>query len=93
MKVKINDETTAICNIHREAIALWRKRFNEFGFKGLEDTRRSGAPTKIKESQKNKVIKLACSKPEGGYSNWSQKAYWQRNRHEPKQGTQDFKRA
>lgn len=67
------DETTAICNVHREAIALWRKRFNEFGFKGLEDAPRSGAPTKIKESQKNKVIKLACSKPKGGYSNWSQK--------------------
>ncbi len=67
------DETTTICNVHREAIALWRKRFNEFGFKGLEDAPRSGAPTKIKESQKNKVIKLACSKPKGGYSNWSQK--------------------
>ncbi len=69
---KSYDETTALCGVHREAIAKWRKRFHAHGFKGLEDAPRSGKPTRIKESQKNKVIKLACSKPKGGYSNWSQ---------------------
>jgi transposase len=69
---KSYDETAAICNVHREAIAKWRKRFHLLGFKGLVDAPRSGAPTRIKESQKNKVIKLACNKPKGGYSNWSQ---------------------
>ncbi len=66
------DQTTAICKIHREAIAKWRLRFHSFGLEGLQDAPRSGAPKRIKESQKNKVIQLACSKPSGGYSNWSQ---------------------
>lgn len=69
---KSYDQTTAICNIHREAIAKWRKRFHSLGLEGLQDAPRSGAPKTIKESQKNKVIQLACSKPKGGYSNWSQ---------------------
>lgn len=69
---KSYDQTTAICNIHREAIAKWRKRFHSLGLEGLLDAPRSGAPKRIKESQKNKVIQLACSKPNGGYSNWSQ---------------------
>lgn len=69
---KSYDQTTAICNVHREAIAKWRKRFHSLGLEGLQDAPRSGAPKRIKESQKNKVIQLACSKPEGGYSNWSQ---------------------
>jgi transposase len=66
------DQTTAICNIHREAIAKWRMRFHSFGLEGLQDAPRSGAPKRIKESQKNKVVHLACSKPSKGYSNWSQ---------------------
>jgi putative transposase len=66
------DETTERTGMHREAIAKWRKRFYTLGFDGLKDAPRSGAPTRIKESQKNRVIKLACSKPKGGYSNWSQ---------------------
>ena len=66
------DQTKAICNIHREAIAKWRMRFHTFGLEGLQDAPRSGAPKRIKETQKNKVIQLACSKPKGGYSNWSQ---------------------
>lgn len=70
---KSYDETIAICNIHREAIAKWRKRFHSLRLEGLQDALRSGAPKRIKESQKNKVIQLACSKPQKGYSNWSQK--------------------
>lgn len=69
---KSYDQTTAICGLHREAIAKWRKRFHSLGIDGLNDSQRSGAPKRIKESQKNKVIQLACSKPKGGYSNWSQ---------------------
>ena len=37
------------------------------------DDPRSWTPKKITEIQKNKVIQLACSKPDWGYSNWSQK--------------------
>lgn len=66
------DQTTAIGKVHREAIAKWRMRFHSFGIEGLQDAPRSGAPKRIKESQKNKVVHLACSKPSKGYSNWSQ---------------------
>jgi transposase len=70
---KSYNETLAICNIHREAIAKWRKRFHSLRLEGLHDALRSGAPKQIKESQKNKVIQLVCSKSKKGYSNWSQK--------------------
>jgi len=39
---------------------------------GLLDAGRSGKPIKIGEAKKNEVIHLACSKPDKGYSNWSQ---------------------
>jgi putative transposase len=38
----------------------------------LSDSYRKGKPVVISEIQKNMVVQLACSKPEGGYSNWSQ---------------------
>ena len=56
-----------------EAIAKWKKRFIQLGIDGLQDAPRPGKPTIYTEVDKARVIQKACSKPEGGYSNWSQR--------------------
>jgi len=50
----------------------WRQRFKSSGIDGLKDAPRSGKPPVITQEQKLLVIQNACSKPEGGYTNWSQ---------------------
>ena len=59
--------------VGREAIAKWKKRFIEMGLEGLQDAPRPGKPSIYTEAEKARVIQKACSKPEGGYSNWSQR--------------------
>lgn len=59
--------------VGREAIAKWKKRFIEFGIDGLQDAPRPGKPSKYTEADKARVIQKACSNPEDGYSNWSQR--------------------
>lgn len=60
-------------NVGREAIAKWKKRYIESGIDGLSDAPRPGKPAIYTEADKIRVIQRACSKPEGGYSNWSQR--------------------
>jgi hypothetical protein len=50
-----------------------RKRFNKYGIEGLKDAKRIGKPNTITPEQKELVVEKACTKPEGGYTNWSQK--------------------
>jgi len=69
---KSYDETQALRKVSRRVVAKWRSRFLKHRLNGLVDAARSGKPVVITESQKNKVIHLACSKPSKGYSNWSQ---------------------
>lgn len=57
----------------RPAVNKWRQRFRKQGITGLQDAPRSGKPTVITAGQKAAVIQKACEKPEGGYTNWSQK--------------------
>lgn len=59
--------------VGREAIAKWKKRFQEFGIEGLQDAVRPGKPAIYTDVDRARVINKACSKPEGGYSNWSQR--------------------
>jgi len=54
-------------------IAKWRKRFCKDGLKGLMDSQRTGKPISISEEIRNKVIHLACSKPNDGRRKRSQK--------------------
>ena len=56
----------------RPVVNKWRQRFREFGLEGLKDAPRSGKPKTITPEQKAMVIEKACTKPEGGYTNWSQ---------------------
>jgi len=60
-------------NVGREAIAKWKGRYLEHGLDGLEDAPRKGKKPTYSEADKARVIQKACSKPEGGYSNWSQR--------------------
>lgn len=67
------DGVKAELKVGREAISKWKKRFIQFGIEGLQDAHRSGKPPIYKEADKARVIQKACTKPEGGYSNWSQR--------------------
>ncbi len=67
------DSVKAELKVGREAIAKWKKRFIELGIEGLQDAPRPGKPKIYTEADKARVIQKACSKPEGGYSNWSQR--------------------
>jgi len=60
-------------NICRPAVSKWRKRYKDNGIEGLKDLARSGKPAIYTEADKARVIQKACSKPEGGYTNWSQR--------------------
>lgn len=66
------DETQELRKVTRRIVAKWRGRFNSDRIAGLNDAARSGKPVVITEAQKNKVVHLACNKPDKGYSNWSQ---------------------
>lgn len=56
----------------RPVVNKWRNRFREYRIVGLKDAPRSGKPRTITPEQKAMVIEKACTKPKGGYTNWSQ---------------------
>jgi len=58
---------------NNEAIAKWKKRFLANGIDGLKDKPGRGKARVYNAYDEARVINFACSKPEGGYSNWSQK--------------------
>jgi transposase len=59
--------------LSRPVVNKWRQRFREKGVEGLKDAPRSGKPRTITAQQHAMVIDKACSKPDAGYTNWSQK--------------------
>ena len=67
------DSIKSELKVGREAIAKWKKRFLDLGLDGLKDAPRPGKTPIYTEADKARVIQKACSKPEGGYSNWSQR--------------------
>jgi transposase len=58
--------------LSKPVVNKWRQRFRQYGIDGLKDAPRSGKPRTITPEQQAMVIDKACSKPEGGYTNWSQ---------------------
>lgn len=56
----------------RKSINKWRNRYREHGLPGIHDAARPGKKPTITAEQKAMVVKKACEKPEGGYTNWSQ---------------------
>lgn len=59
--------------VGREGITKWKKRYLELGVDGLKDAPRPGKTAIYTEEDKARVVQKACSKPEGGYSNWNQR--------------------
>ena len=60
-------------NVGKTAISKWKKRFIKHGIDGLNDSPRSGKPRLYTEADRVRVVQKACSKPDSGYSNWSQR--------------------
>jgi transposase len=69
---KTMDEIVVLTKLSKPVINKWRQRFRKHGLEGLKDAPRSGKPKTITAEQKAMVIEKACTKPEGGYTNWSQ---------------------
>jgi transposase len=67
------DEIIKRLQITRPVISKWKRRFVKKRLEGLNDAPRSGKPAKYNQADKARVIQLACSIPEGGYSNHSQR--------------------
>lgn len=70
---KTIDSIVELTGLSRPVVNKWRQRFRKLGLAGLKDAYRSGKPRVITPEQQAKVIEKACTKPEGGYTNWSQK--------------------
>jgi transposase len=66
------DQIIEQTRLSRRAVNKWRQRFKSTGIAGLKDAPRPGKRPVITQEQKLLVIQKACSKPEGGYTNWSQ---------------------
>lgn len=58
--------------LSKPVVNKWRQRFRQYGIEGLKDAPRSGKPKTITPEQEAMVIDKACTRPEGGYTNWSQ---------------------
>lgn len=70
---KTMDEIIQATGLSKPVVNKWRQRFRSEGLPGLRDAPRSGKPATITAAQKTKTVQKACEKPEGGYTNWSQK--------------------
>ena len=68
----VMEEIIEQIGLSRPVVNKWRQRFRQHGIKGLKDAPRSGKPKVITAQQQALVIEKACTKPEGGYTNWSQ---------------------
>ncbi len=66
------DQIIKLSGKSRPVVNKWRNRFRKYGLDGLKDAHRSGKPKTITPEQKALVIEKACTKPKGGYTNWSQ---------------------
>jgi transposase len=66
------DEIVSQTGLSKPVVNKWRQRFREHGIAGLKDAPRSGKPKVITPEQQALVIEKACTKPSGGYTNWSQ---------------------
>jgi len=70
---KSYDEVQKELSVGREAVAKWKMRFLLSGIEGLKDQTGRGAKPKYHEQDRARIVQKACEKPEGGYTNWSQR--------------------
>ncbi len=67
------NESESLLLTSKPTIIKWRKRFIKKRIEGLKDLPRPGKKPVISPEQRAKIFELACSKPSGGYTNWSQR--------------------
>lgn len=70
---KSYDEIQKLLNVSRPVINKWKRRYKAIGLEGLKDLPRPGKPRIYNEADQARVIQLACSNPDGGYTSWSQR--------------------
>ena len=59
--------------IGRSTVSRWKERYRENGLEGLKDSPGRGRKSEITLEQRNRVINLACTKPDDGYTSYSQR--------------------
>jgi transposase len=85
-KAKRYDDIQKELNISRPLINKWKGRYKKHGLAGLKDLSRPGKPPIYDGADKARVIQLACSRPGGGYTNWSQRRISRQAGNEPDKG-------
>lgn len=69
-----NQEIANRIGCTRQIVYKWKKRFKQFGLKGLGDNLRSGKPPKFTAKQRANIMALATKKPENEglhFTDWS----------------------
>jgi putative transposase len=69
---KTYDEVMKELGVSRRVVAKWKSRFLSKGVDGLVDLQGRGKAAVFTPYDEARVVKLATTKPPGGYSNWSQ---------------------
>lgn len=70
---KSYDQVQRELSVGREAVAKWKSRFLSCGIEGLMDKKGRGAKPKYTDRDRARIVQKACQRPEGGYTNWSQR--------------------
>ena len=66
-----NTQIAGRLGVHRNTVALWRKRFREFGLDGLLDEARPGQPRKITDAKVEEVIARTLESTPKDATHWS----------------------
>ena len=61
-------------NMHYNQVAVWRKRYVEFGLAGLEDEERTGRPHVYDHDDVLLLVKLVTEEPPEGATRWTMEA-------------------
>lgn len=70
---KSYDEVERRNGVSRRVVAKWKSRFLSEGLSGLFDKKGRGRKAVYSEADRSRIVQKACEKPEGGYTNWSQR--------------------
>ncbi len=57
------EEIAQICRVQRDTVSLWIDAWQEFGFQGLEDGKRSGRPPILTLEEQEKAFEIAMRNP------------------------------
>ena len=66
-----NTEIARCLGVHRNTVALWRRRFLEFRLDGLLDEPRPGQPRKVSDAQVEEVITRTLESAPKNATHWS----------------------